>query len=173
MTAQTMDSIRHEGRLLRLADEPLAGWLERKRNRGMRFAVPHSGCWRGYEAAWEVAGGRLYLTRFRARLPDGAPATMDGLFANYSQEFYRSVGALDPSNAGPGRFAFWVSEVLHCPMGDLLEYRHAGYSSVYERELLLHFGKGFLVGSSVREARQSGARDGLAQQDQAPRSRSM
>jgi len=153
MTAQTMDSIVHEGRRLALADEPLAYWLVRKRNRQMRFAVPHTGCWRGYESAWEVARGRLYLTHFKARLPDGSPATIDGLFANYTQEFYRSTGAFDPANAGPGRFAFWLTAVLHCPMGRMLEYRHAGYSSVHERELLLHFRAGFLVGSQIREAR--------------------
>lgn len=151
MTAQIMDMLAYEGCEYSLADEPLWDWLERKRNRRMRFIAPHTGCWRGYESRWEVAAGRLYLTRFRARLRDGTAATMDGLFVNYSQEFYRAAGALDPANAGPGRFAFWVNGALHCPLGRLLEYRHAGYSSEYERELVLVFRSGFLVGSRIRD----------------------
>ena len=159
MTAQIMDTLVYEGREYSLADEPLYDWLERKRNRGMRFVAPHSGCWRGYQARWEIAEGRLYLTRFKARLQDGTAATMDGLFVNYSQEFYRAAGALDPANAGPGRFAFWVNGALHCPLGRLLEYKHAGYSSVYERELVLQFQGGFLVGSGIRD--RVAARDDL------------
>jgi hypothetical protein len=151
MTAQIMDTLVYEGREYCLADEPLWDWLERKRNRRMRFVALHSGCWRGYESRWEVAEGRLYLTLFKARLPDGSAATIEGLFVNYSQEFYRAAGALDPANDGPGRFAFWVNGALHCPLGRLLEYRHVGYSSVYERELVLVFRSGFLVGSRIRD----------------------
>ena len=151
MTAQRMDTIVHEGRRVRLAAEPLALWLMRKRNRKIRFAAPHTACWRGYESAWAVARGRLYLTHFSAKFRDGTQAKIDDLFVNYTQEFYRSAGALDPANAGPGHFAFWVSGVLFCPMGQLLAYEHDGYMSVYERDLLLYFRDGFLVGSRIEE----------------------
>ena len=96
-----------------------------------------------------VARGRLYLTSFSAHLAGGTPATIETLFANYSREYFDSVKANDPSNAGPGRFAFWCTGTLRCPFGELLEDVHAGYESIYEKELLLSFKDGFLVGQRI------------------------
>lgn len=96
-----------------------------------------------------MARGRLYLKSFSARLADGRPATIDSLFANYSRQYLDSVKADDPSNAGPGRCAFWCTGTLHCPFGARLKYVHSGYGSTYERDLLLSVEDGFLVGQRI------------------------
>lgn len=149
MTAQVTDNLTFEGRGYQLASEPLAGWLYRRKNRQLHFRAQHTACSRGYSASWEVASGRLYLTSFSAHLDDGTSATIDSLFANYSRQYLDSVKADDPSNAGPGRFAFWCTGTLRCPFGARLKYVHSGYGSTYERDLLLNFEDGFLVGQRI------------------------
>jgi hypothetical protein len=160
MTAQISDRILFEGRRRYLASEPLSSWLARKKNKHMHFRRQNSAVSRGYRAAWEVARGRLYLTHFAADLPDGTPATMDMLFANYTQEYLQSVGADHPSNAGPGRFAFWFTGGLCCPFGAVIEYDHSGYDSVTEGELILWFKEGFLIGTRIVRNERS-VRQGL------------
>jgi hypothetical protein len=153
MTAQISDHILFEGRHFSLASEPLAAWLDRRKNRHLRFRRTSTACSRGYGAAWEVARGRLYLTKFVASLADGTPASMETLFANYTDQFYASVNACAPENAGPGRFAFWFTGMLRCPMGKQLAYRHYGYGSIFERDLCLCFKDGYLIGSRIVDNR--------------------
>lgn len=149
MTAQISDGILFEGRQFRLASEPLASWLQRRKNKQLRFRRTSTACSRGYGAAWKVVRGRLYLTKFVATLVDGTPASMENLFAYYTDQFYASSKAYTPENAGPGRFAFWFTGMLRCPMGKQLAYRHFGYGSIYERDLCLCFKEGHLVGSRI------------------------
>ncbi len=149
MTAQLSDRIRFEGRTRPLSCEPLYPWLERKKNRRLRFRATSSACWRGYRAAWEVHRGRLYLTSFKARLRNGRFAGVNTLFENYSEQFYESCGANDPKNDGPGKFAFWCTGVVSCYVGRLLTYKHFGYGSVCEAELQLTFKDGLLVGQRI------------------------
>ena len=44
-------------------------------------------------------------------------------------------------------FAHWYSGRIRVPRGKLLKYVHAGYASIYERDLLLDFERGVLVAS--------------------------
>lgn len=149
MTAQVPDLILFEGRWMDLECEPLASWLDRRKNRQLRFRARTTACWRGYQARWKVDRGRLYLTRFSARLRNGRFAGLPTLFENYSAEFYAQNGANDPANQGPGRFAFWVTGIVRCSIGRLRHYVHAGYESIYEAELQLVFDRGFLVGQRI------------------------
>jgi hypothetical protein len=149
MTAQVPDTIKFEGRTYPLASEPLAFWLERRKNRHLRFRRINTAIARGYRSTWEVAMGRLYLTEFTAMLVDGSPATIDSLFENYSSQYLDSVTAHDLANAGPGRFAFWLTAALRCPFGELVQYNHFGYDNVYDSELILYFRAGFLVGQRI------------------------
>ena len=149
MTAQGGDNIIFEGRRLVLASEPLASWLERRKNKNIHFRRKSTAVSRGYLALWEIARGRLYLTRLLASLPDGTPASMDALFENYTEQFYESVKAYAPENAGPGRFAFWYTGGLVCPLGKMLVYKHYGYGSIFERELVLCIREGYLIGSRI------------------------
>ena len=42
-------------------------------------------------------------------------------------------------------FAGWLTGELHCPSGRLLGYVHSGYSTIYERDMLVRFQDGVLV----------------------------
>lgn len=42
-------------------------------------------------------------------------------------------------------FAEWFSGVIRVPNGEMLEYIHAGYCSIYENDLFLKFENGILI----------------------------
>ena len=42
-------------------------------------------------------------------------------------------------------FADWFTGILRIPYGELIEYIHSGYDSLYEKELFLKISKGVLV----------------------------
>ena len=88
MTAQFTDSLYHEGRYFSMAGEPLYDWLARKKNRNIRFRRRSTALSRGYTSRWAILRGRLFLTRFTARLPNGRFAGFRTLFENYSDQFY-------------------------------------------------------------------------------------
>jgi len=92
---------------------------------GVPSFVFSAACWRGYLGTWEVREGRLYLVSLVGR--------------------YEMLGD-EPV------FAEWVSGVLRIPRGELLEYVHMGFESVYERELRLRVEAGVVVESTTVEA---------------------
>jgi hypothetical protein len=60
---------------------------------------------------------------------------------------------LNLSDVFPGYdkvFAHWFTGELRCPQGAQLEYRHMGYSSVYEYDLLMEFKQGILINKHAR-----------------------
>lgn len=154
MTAQFSDRLQFEGRSFALDTEPLYCWLERKKNRRIRFRPTCTAHRRGYWATWAVHRGRLYLTHFSARLANGRFAGFKTLFENYTEQFYLERGVNDPENLGPGRFAFWFTGWLRCHFGSLLRYQHSPYGTTYEGELLLRFEDGFLTGQRIVHRRR-------------------
>ena len=75
-------------------------------------------CWRHYVGSWEIKNGQLYLV---------------GIVGIYK------LNGDDPL------FADWYSGTLRVPIGDMCEYVHMGYASVYERELFIVIQKGIVV----------------------------
>jgi len=149
MTAQVSDPILFEGRWFALACEPLGPWLDRRKSQPLRFKRTHTACWRGYNSEWKIERGRLFLTRFSARLANGRYAGLPTLFHNCCEQFLNESGAYDPANQGPGRFAFWVTGIVDCHVGKLMRYKHTGYASRHEATLRLDFDAGFLIGQSI------------------------
>lgn len=149
MTAQVSDVLYIEGHRRPLICEPLLGWLLRKKNRPLRLKRRTTACSRGYVAEWAIFNGRLFLTHVHGQWRDGSVVVANELFIHYSSQYFESVGARSPDNAGPGHFAFWVDGRLACSVGTLLCYSHAGYESVYEKTLELHVRQGFLVGQRL------------------------
>ena len=76
-----------------------------------------TGCWRRYIGTWEIKDGRFYLVGLRGiyRL-DGEPI-----------------------------FADWFTGALRIPKGEMLQYVHMGFGSVYEQELHIRITKGIVV----------------------------
>lgn len=134
MTAQVAEKLIYAGKEIPLFTNPLSLYLK---SSGTRFVSPHTANWRGYIGSWEileVAGvERLYLV---------------GLSAHKSNE-----ELLELSDVFPGHdkvFAHWFTGELRCPQGAQLDYRHMGYGSVYEYDLLMDFKQGILISKHAR-----------------------
>jgi hypothetical protein len=90
------------------------------------FLMGVTACWRGYVAKWELRNGRFYLREIRGK--------------------YELTGD-EPL------FADWFSGVLRIPRGQLLQYVHMGFASVYEEELHIKIERGMVVKSRVIDNR--------------------
>lgn len=134
MTAQLSERLIFEGHDYAMCSEPLSDFF---RFGGHRpdFRPPHTACWRGYIGTWEVTDGRLYLTALQGWLKTGEEANLETVFPGY----------------GTRVFAHWFTNTVRLPQGKQLKYVHMGYGSTYERDLLLRFSKGELIGRLVRE----------------------
>ena len=79
-------------------------------------------CWRGYQGTWEIKHGQFYLVdlRGRLRLQGEEPLLAD-----------------------------WFSGVLRIPRGEILQYVHMGFGSVFEEEVHVKIVSGKVVASRV------------------------
>lgn len=134
MTAQVSERLIYGGKEISLFSNPLSLYLK---NAGIRFESPHTANWRGYVGTWEILEHegveRLYLVALSAH------------------KTYEEILSL--SDVFPGHdkvFAHWFTGELRCPQGSQLEYRHMGYASVYEYDLLMEFKAGVLVNKYAR-----------------------
>lgn len=121
------------------ASHPRVVWLspeESLSRKDLPPAIGSTACWRGYIGSWEVRDGRLYLTRV--------------------QGCYEILGD-EPVPAD------WFSGVLRVPRGEVLQYVHMGFESVYERDLYLKVEAGAVVETwTVENGGKSGRGDGGA-----------
>lgn len=143
MTAQFSEILHYKGEQLSMRATPLSDYFVL---RGMRpdFQDISTACWRCYVGEWDITLDRLYLIGIRADYKDGTEVTLGSLFPGYDSRV----------------FAHWYSGVLSIPQGDLVEYVHMGYASVYERDLLLSVEQGVIVDSQVRvNSEQPSARE--------------
>ena len=130
MTAQIPESLIYQWQQFNLFSEPLQPWLAKRRNKNIQFKRRSTAGGRGYLCQWEIIDRRLFLVCLWGTFSDGREASLIELFPE------------SPERA----FADWVTGELRCPMGKLLSYSHAGYSSIFEHELFLRFDQGILVG---------------------------
>ena len=133
MTAQMPERLTYKGEQLSLAEEPLWAFFKLAGSKPP-MAKGSSALWRGYIGSWEITNERLYLVGIDGRLKDGSALTLDLLFPGFSDRV----------------FAHWYSGDMRIPRGKLLNYVHAGYASVYERDLILNIERGVVVRETVR-----------------------
>ncbi len=131
MTAQVHEKIRYQGKRMPLAscphfpeDHPRIVHLSEEEalennHSGMIFSTA---CWRGYIGSWSIRRGKLYLTRLEGR--------------------YRLEGK-------EALFADWFTGALHIPRGDILDYIHMGFDTVYENEIILTVEQGQVTDTKV------------------------
>lgn len=86
----------------------------------------HTACWRGYQGTWEVRDGRFYLVSIAGSL--------------------QLVGT-DPL------LAEWFSGTIRLPRGELLQYVHMGFGSVYQEEVHVEVARGCVTNSRVIDNR--------------------
>ncbi len=90
------------------------------------FFIFSTACWRRYQGIWEIKDDQLYLVGLRGRfqLGEGEPILAD-----------------------------WFSGVLCVPRGELLEYVHMDFESVYEQELHIEIERGRAVNKTIIDNR--------------------
>jgi hypothetical protein len=134
MTAQVSETLWYEGKKQGMCSEPLSAYFDLT-GESPAFAEMDTSCWRGYVGEWEIRDDRLYLIGLEGRLVNGEEANLESIFPKFPDRV----------------FAHWYSGTIRLPQGKLLNYVHGGYLSVYERDLLLTFEKGIIVGTETRK----------------------
>ena len=128
MTAQAHELLIIEGTETSMAfcppipdDHPDIQKLSRddaRQQEDMPFLVFSTACWRRYIGTWELKDGKFYLNDIKGiyKLTTDQPI-----------------------------FADWVTAVLRIPDGELLQYVHMGFGSVYEFENHIKIENGIVV----------------------------
>lgn len=173
MTAQIGEILYYEGVKYFMASEPPLNPPAAEKY-DIRFLWGCTACWRGYQAEWEISDQKLYIKaiqgraevtdkekyrqeklRLRKLLRQGEITPQEN--GKMLREFYKNLtlekkvdlaflyGTSEPV------FAAWVSGTIRVPRGNLLNYVHAGYASVFEEDLFLGFEKGILVNTRVQK----------------------
>ncbi|MCA9667885.1 MAG: hypothetical protein KC503_19940 [Myxococcales bacterium] len=127
-TAQEPDEIIYQGKKQQLLSVPLWTYPVDKKRPLFKPEVGSTGCWRGYNALWEVKQGALWL---RGLYPCGGMAISPRPLPWHGPKL-------------PLR-ATWFSGSLRLPQGKLLRYVHVGHASIYERALVLYVVRGKIV----------------------------
>jgi hypothetical protein len=126
MTAQARERLIFNGNETSMAAEPLNQYLQNKDDK--IFISPSTACWRGYYGHWEIKDSKLYLIGLKAYIEGYKEVGLDYLFPGQKEVF-----------------ANWFSGEVRIPQGEMLEYVHMGYASMYDSDLLLVFENGKLV----------------------------
>ncbi|MEX0660366.1 MAG: hypothetical protein WEA58_10825 [Balneolaceae bacterium] len=133
MTAQFRDTLKYKGQQYSLATEPLSPYLEAM---DIQYPGTSTANYRGYIASWEVSEDKLFLINVNIPSFTTEKAGSAKLFPDQEKTF-----------------ANWFTGSIRVPHGELLEYMHQGYGSLYEKEFYLRFLNGELVGKSRKNNR--------------------
>ena len=129
MTAQASEKIIIDDEEYKLLAEPLESYLEKRK---LKFDVRNTACWRGYIGTWELKDNELYLTGFYGKIK-GKEVDLNFLFPDAS-----SVKA------------DWFTGLLRIPVGDMIQYVHGGFDSVYSDEMYIEMKHGKAVKTTLR-----------------------
>lgn len=138
MTAQISDKILYKGEMLSLASEPLELWLQNYKGDKIQRRT-HGSCWRGYVATWKIIQNKLYLTGI-----DYSPLDFLKIKTRHKRvESDNLIETLFPNQSEV--FANWFNGSLKIQKGELIEYVHMDYESVYETEICLQLTNGEII----------------------------
>ena len=134
MTTQFREVLFYKGEKMGMAEEPLRPYLYARDDISLKSNC--SACWRGYVGNWEIKDGKLYLIDLKFGFNEKEDLEMSDLF--------------------PGQlkvFADWYSGEIRIPTGEMLEYVHMGYESIYEKDIYLEFENGCLMSERIEDNR--------------------
>jgi hypothetical protein len=143
MTAQTPESLLYQGDEVAMCTEPLSDYFLLSGNHPP-FESNCTALWRGYVGSWEIKNHLLYLVGLEGILDDGSEVTLGTLFPDFPDRV----------------FAHWYSGTIRIPRGKQLNYVHMGYSSTFERDLLLEVDQGVVTNTRIRHNGTSHSEDG-------------
>ena len=135
MTAQIREIIEFNGKRTVMATEPLLPYLKGRKD--ISFNARSTACWRGYLGIWEINDKSLFLVKLKG----------------YVDEDYKKVELGDIFPGKKEVFADWFSGEIRISQGELLQYIHMGYQSMFEKDLILEFKRGILMNEKIVDNR--------------------
>ena len=137
-TAQTPDKIIYKGKEYSLNSNPLESYFEKYPDKRPKGEVRSTGLWRGYVATFEIKDNQLYLKDIVIQIISKGKkndfkyswkSVMNDVFPN------RKLVKID-----------WFTGLLVLPEGEIVNYVHMGYASIFEHYVLLEMENGNLKG---------------------------
>ena len=134
MTAQVGEILIYEGSEVRMSFCPpipdhirIADFSNEKletlaKKENLPSVIFSTACWRGYIGTWEIKDGRFYLVKLSGRF---------------------ELKGDEPL------FADWFTGVLRIPQGEMLQYVHMGFGTVFEEELHIKVENGIVTKTKV------------------------
>lgn len=132
--AQVPERFYYQSNMVAIDETPLESYFEKS---GIRpsFVVPYTGLFRGYIGSWQVENNQLYLIGIEAMLDTGQVVDLEMLFPKHKEKV----------------FAAWYTGTIRLPYGQLENAIHLGYTSVYEKDIILVFQDGMLVSQKLQQ----------------------
>ena len=149
-TAQVGDILIWKGDTLVLFSNPLElrddydliiGQISEEIDRKIKTIYPEetdgvsTACWRGYRAEWIVLNDSIFLSNIYSCYYDNVKVNLNNIFPN-NIKFQKL-------------FASWISGDLYLPQGEIIQYVHLGYLSIFERETVLTVENGILKNNEL------------------------
>jgi hypothetical protein len=171
MTAQIGEKLFYQGKEYGMASEPQVISPELK-NYEINFIGNCTACWRGYFGTWEVTDDKLFLKeisgvadvtdmtkykegkhQLKKLLKQGEITSkqhaklLEKLRAEVTEQKVIDIQFLYQTSEPV--FADWFTGVIRVPMGEMLQYVHMDYFSVFGEDMFLEFIKGILIKTQV------------------------
>ena len=138
-TAQYPDRIVYDEQTYALFTNPLNRYFKDNPERHPSEAndtegrITSSALWRGYIATFAIENELLVLRDFEVLRSTGDPDEFDTEFVSEIDRFFDTLDS---------RVLDWYSGIMVIPRGEMVQYVHMGYASVYESYLLLRVENG-------------------------------
>lgn len=127
MTAQCSEKLSYLGFDLPMATCPLSVYFQLLRAPvDSEFARDNTSLHRGYIGHWKIIDHRLYLSSLHGELNSGEALRLEMIFPGFPDLV----------------FAHWYTGTLRIPRGRMLEYKHSGFGSLYEYDLMILIDEG-------------------------------
>jgi hypothetical protein len=134
MTAQMSETLLLDGKEFALCSRPLDTYFSITGKKPV-FDTTCTALSRGYVGTWEILENRLYLVGISGmRRRALTPISLEEFFPGFPDRV----------------FAHWYTGKIRVPMGKMLKYRHSGFDSTYESELLMDVLKGKVLKTETR-----------------------
>ena len=138
-TAQQGDILLLEGKKYSIYTNPLEPYLSLNPGKLPKAEAYSTANWRGYVATWQVKDNRLMLTDVGI-LHSVSNKNNEG---DRSTEMRSVIAEMFPGQKEV--LAEWFSGHVIIPNGQLVNYVHMGYASIYEKYILLRVEKGLVA----------------------------
>jgi len=167
MTAQAREILIYEGKTFGMASEPFSQYII-KNKLELHLRAPSTALYRGYIGEWEITDSKLFLTEIsgkgeikdrekfrlgkldlRKQMKEGkiTPQQNGQLLKLLEKECFEEIelSLKNLFNSETKVFADWYSGTIRCPYGDIIQYVHMGYDSLYSNELLFYIVEGIVL----------------------------